>query len=63
MCRALEIGNPSDALRRLDDDERQTTLVLIEGLSRGNNKENIVNESVKRYGNPHSYSSGADMCF
>lgn len=24
VCRALEIGNPSDALRRLDDDEKMT---------------------------------------
>lgn len=43
VCRALEIGNPSDALRRLDDDEQ--ALVSIEGLSRGNNKGNIVSES------------------
>ena len=42
MCRTLEIGNPSDALRRLDDDEK--ALVSIEGLSRGNDKGNIVNE-------------------
>lgn len=42
VCRALEIGNPSDALRRLDEDEK--ALVSIEGLSRGNDKGNIVNE-------------------
>ena len=29
VCHALDIGNPSDALNRLDDDER--TLVSIEG--------------------------------
>lgn len=42
VCRALEIGNPSDALSRLDEDEK--ALVSIEGLSRGNNKGNIINE-------------------
>ena len=43
VCRALDIGNPTDALRRLDDDEK--ALVSIEGISNGNNKVNIVNES------------------
>lgn len=43
VCRALDIGNPTDALRRLDDDEK--ALVSIEGISNGNNKANIVNES------------------
>lgn len=33
VCRALEIGNPSDAVARLDEDER--TLVSIEGASNG----------------------------
>ena len=33
VCRALEIGNPTDAMRRLDADER--TLVSIEGASNG----------------------------
>ena len=42
ICRALEIKNPSDALLRLDEDEK--ALVSIEGLSRGNDKGNIVNE-------------------
>ena len=47
VCRALEIGNPSDALRRLDDDERQTTLVLIEGGygAKSEKEVNIVSES------------------
>lgn len=31
VCKALEIGNPTDAIRRLDADEH--TLVLIEGAS------------------------------
>ena len=33
VCRALEIGNPSDAVARLEADDR--TLVLIEGASNG----------------------------
>ncbi len=41
MCRALEIGNPTDAMRRLDADER--TLVSIEGASNGL-PVNAVNE-------------------
>lgn len=32
VCRELEIGNPSDAARRLDDDEKDT-LVNIEGIA------------------------------
>ena len=41
VCHALDIGNPSDALNRLDDDER--TLVSIEGASNGK-PVNGVNE-------------------
>lgn len=33
VCKALEIGNPTDVMRRLDADER--TLVSIEGASNG----------------------------
>lgn len=33
VCKALEIGNPTDAIRRLDTDE--CTLVSIEGASNG----------------------------
>lgn len=43
VCRALEIGNPSDAMRRLDEDEK--ALVSIEGMSRGNDITNIINEA------------------
>ncbi|WP_374356215.1 Bro-N domain-containing protein [Chitinimonas sp.] len=43
VCRSLAIGNPSMALRTLDDDEK--ALSSIEGLSRGNDKANIINES------------------
>ena len=42
VCRALELGNPTQALARLDEDEK--ALISIEGLSRGNDKGNIVNE-------------------
>ena len=41
VCKALEIRNPTDALRRLDSDER--TLVSIEGASNGL-PVNAVNE-------------------
>lgn len=41
VCRALDLGNPSDALNRLDSDER--TLVSIEGASNGK-PVNGVNE-------------------
>lgn len=42
VCAALAISNPSDALRRLDDDER--TLDSIEGASNGL-PVNLINES------------------
>ena len=42
VCKALEIGNPTMALSRLDDDEK--ALISIEGISRGNDSANIVNE-------------------
>lgn len=32
VCKALEIGNPSQAVSRLDDDEKQNTLISNEGL-------------------------------
>ncbi len=48
VCAALEIGNVSQALTRLDDDEKQTydsaTLISNEGTS-VNNLLNIINES------------------
>jgi prophage antirepressor-like protein len=40
VCRVLEIGNPTDAVRRLDDDE--VTLDTIEGSHR---QTNLINES------------------
>jgi anti-repressor protein len=42
VCSVLEIGNPTMALKRLDEDEK--ALINIEGLNRGNEPVNIVNE-------------------
>ncbi len=42
VCRVLEIANPSDALSRIDEEDR--TLVLNEGASNGL-PVNIINES------------------
>lgn len=48
VCRSLEIGNPSDAARRLDDDEKDT-LDNIEGIKSGISPRmqfaTIINES------------------
>jgi len=43
VCAALTIGNPTDALKRLDSDEQ--ALDSIEGLTRGNDNVNLVSES------------------
>ena len=40
VCRVLEIGNPSDAAKRLDEEE--VTLDTIEGSNR---RSNVINES------------------
>lgn len=42
VCECLEVGNPSQALSRLDDDERNT-IILNEGI--GNPEKSIINES------------------
>lgn len=42
VCRVLEIGNPTMAILRLEEDEK--ALISIEGLSRGNDTGNIINE-------------------
>lgn len=46
VCDILEIGNPRQALSRLDDDERNT-VILNDGISpkRGNPTFNVINES------------------
>ncbi|HHK4504330.1 TPA: Bro-N domain-containing protein [Pseudomonas aeruginosa] len=42
VCAALNLPNTTMALSRLDADEQ--ALISIEGISRGNNKANVVNE-------------------
>jgi anti-repressor protein len=42
VCEVLDIGNPSQALSRLDEDERNT-IILNEG-NRGNPNQTIINE-------------------
>lgn len=44
VCRVLEIGNPSQALSRLDEDERFTTLISNEGAASGKSSMAFVNE-------------------
>lgn len=43
VCKALGVGNPTQALTRLDDDEKANTLISNEGI-RGNPNMAIVNE-------------------
>lgn len=42
VCRALELGQVTNTIRRLDDDEK--ALISIKGISRGNDQVSIVNE-------------------
>ena len=44
VCRALDIGNPSQALTRLDEDEKMTTLILNEGAATGKSQMAFINE-------------------
>lgn len=44
VCAALEIGNPSQAIARVDDDERMTTLISNEGAATGKSQMAFVNE-------------------
>ncbi len=44
VCRALEVGNPSQALTRLDEDEKMTTLISNEGAATGKSSMSFVNE-------------------
>lgn len=44
VCRVLEIGNPSQATARLDDDEKMTTLISNEGAASGKSSMAFVNE-------------------
>ncbi len=43
VCKALDIGNPTQTLTRLDDDEKSDTLISTEG-NRGNPNVTIINE-------------------
>lgn len=44
VCKALEIGNPSQALTRLDEDEKFTTLISNEGAASGMSNAAFINE-------------------
>ncbi len=44
VCRALDIGNSSQAISRLDEDEKMNTLISNEGKKRGNPNMTVVNE-------------------
>jgi len=44
VCKALDIGNPSQALSRLDEDEKITTLISNEGAATGKSLMSFVNE-------------------
>lgn len=44
VCRSLEIGNPSQALSRLDEDEKYTTLISNESAATGKSSLSFVNE-------------------
>ena len=44
ICKALEIGNPSQAIARIDDDEKFTTVISNEGAATGKSSMAFVNE-------------------
>ena len=44
VCKALEVGNPSQALTRLDDDEKFTTIISNDGAASGISSLAFVNE-------------------
>ena len=44
VCSALDIGNPSQAITRLDDDEKMTTLISNESAATGKSQLSFVNE-------------------
>lgn len=44
VCKALEVGNPSQALSRLDADEKMTTLISNEGAATGTSQMAFVSE-------------------
>ena len=44
VCKALEIGNPLQAIARLEDDEKMIALISNEGNKRGSPNMTVVNE-------------------
>ena len=44
VCKALEIGNASQALTRLDDDEKMTTIISNDSAVTGKSQMSFVNE-------------------
>ena len=42
LCKYLMLGQTTNAVRRLDDDEH--ALISIKGISRGNDKVTVVND-------------------
>ena len=44
VCKALDVGNPSQAIARLEDDEKMIALISNEGNKRGNPNMTVVNE-------------------
>ena len=44
VCKALEIGSPSQAIARLEDDEKMNTLISNEGAASGTSSMAFVNE-------------------
>lgn len=42
ICKALELGQVTNTIRRLDEDEK--ALISIKGINKGNDKINAVNE-------------------
>ena len=45
VCHALDVGNPSQAISRLDDDEKCATLISNEGAASGKSQMSFVSES------------------
>ena len=44
VCKALDVGNPSQAIARLEDDEKMIALISNEGAASGTSSMAFVNE-------------------
>ena len=44
VCKALDVGNPSQAIARLEDDEKMIALISNEGAAFGTSSMAFVNE-------------------